>query len=119
MTLDLHDTLTRGADDAELRVVELHDNRIVLSISMPSCGGETWLIRSENVVHLDMAPRIMLGSIEFGGLEILPPNYVDTRDIDYGGEPQRYRVLHFIDMDEKDGYLILYDNEEIIRKASR
>lgn len=114
MTCELRDTLSRYAHDAELKVIELFENRITLSVTLPSRGGETWMIRSDDVVHLDMCPFITLGHIEFGGLSLLPLSYLDSRNLDYGGDKETYRVLHFVDNDDKDGYLILYGNEEII-----
>ncbi|GAF85194.1 unnamed protein product [marine sediment metagenome] len=118
MTSTMQDTLSKYADDAELKIIELDENRITISVSLPSCGGETWLIRSDDVVHLDMSPFITLGHIEFGGLSLLPPSYIDSRDIDYGGERENYRVLRLVDVDDKDGYLVLYGNEEIIIKGT-
>jgi hypothetical protein len=114
MTSAMHDTLSKYAHDAQLKVIELYENRITISVSLPSRGGETWLIRSDDVVHLDMCPFMTLGHIEFGGLSLLPPSYIDSRNLDYGGEKEKYRVLRIVDVDDKDGYLILYGNEEII-----
>ena len=114
MASPIHDTLSKYADDAELKVIELNENSITISISLPSCGGETWLIRSYDVVHLDMSPFMYLGHIEFGGLSLLPTSYMESRNFDYGGEEGNYRVLHLVDYDGNDGYLVLYGNEEII-----
>ncbi len=118
MTFKIHDTLTKFAHDAELKVIKLHENRITISVSLPSRGDETWKIRSDDVVHLDMCPFMMLGHIKFGGLSLLPPSYIDRRNLDYGGDKKAYRVLHFVDVDDKDGYLVLYGNEEIITKEN-
>lgn len=118
MTSAMHDTLSKYADDAELKVIELRVNRITISVSLPSCGGETWLIRSDDVVHLDMCPLMTLGHIEFGGLSLLPPSYIDSRNIDYGEDKENYRVLRLVDVDDKEGYLILYGNEEIINQGT-
>ena len=118
MTSAIHDTLSKYADDAELRVIELHENRITISVSLPSRGGETWLIRSDDVVHLDMCPFMTLGHIEFGGLALLPPSYIDSRNLDYGREKENYRVLRLVDVDDKYGFLVLYGNEEIITQVT-
>jgi len=118
MTPTMHETLSKHADDAELKVIELYRNRITISVSLPSCGGETWLIRSDDVVHLDMSPFMILGHIEFGGLSLLPPSYTDSRNLDYGGETDKYRVVRFMDVDDKYGYLVLYGDEEIRRQES-
>ena len=118
MTSAMHETLSKYADDAELKVIELHENRIAISVSLPSLGGETWLIRSDDVVHLDMSPFMTLGHIEFGGLSLLPPSYSDSRNLDYGGEKDKYRVLRLVDVDDKDGYLVLYGNEEITTQGT-
>ena len=118
MTSATHDTLSKSADDAELKVIELHGSRITISVSLPSRGGETWLIRSNDVVHLDMSPFMTLGHIAFGGLSLLPASYIDSRNLDYGGEKEKYRVLRIVDVDDKDGYLILYGSEEIIAQVT-
>ena len=118
MTPATHDTLSKYADDAELKVIELYENRLTISVSLPSRGGETWLIRSDDVVHLDMSPFMTLGHIEFGGLSLLPPSYIDSRNLDHGGEKDNYRVLHFVDMDEKAGYLVIYGYEQIITQGT-
>ena len=107
-----HDTLSKYADDAELKVSSLQESRITISVTLPSCGGETWLIRSDDVVHLDMSPVMSLGRIEFGGLSLLPPWYIQKRNFEYGQEKEKYRVLHLMDSDDKDGYLVLYGNED-------
>jgi hypothetical protein len=114
MTTSRHETLSKYADDSELRIIELNGRRIIISVSLASQSGETWLIRSHPVLHLDMAPSMLLGRIEFGGLSLLPPAYNDNRNLDYGGEEDQYRVLHFVDDEGKDGYLVLYGEEEII-----
>ncbi len=113
MISDTHETLFKYAADAELRVLELHGTKITLSVSLPSRGGENWLIRSDDVVHLDLSPFMILGRIEFGGLALLPDSYIESRNLDYGGEDEKYRVLRFIDIDDKEGYLVLYGDEEI------
>ena len=51
---------------------------------------------------------MILGHIEFGGLEILPPAYVNTCNIDYSGDMEDYRVLHFVDVDDGDSYIVYY-----------
>ncbi len=117
MSSDIREALTKYADDVELKIAELQEHRIVLSVSLPSRGGETWLIRSDDVVHLDMSPCITLGRVEFGSMLLLPSSYIDTRELDYGGEADRYRVLRFINVDDKIGYLILYGEEEIVREG--
>ena len=53
----------------------------------------------------------------FGGMPLLPASYIDTRELDYGGEADRYRVLRFVDVDGKIGYLVLYGEEQIVRKG--
>jgi|GEM_PF-4873473 len=118
MTAAIRDTLSKYADDAELKVTELHRNKITISVSLPSCGGETWLIRSDDVVHLDMSPFMILGAIEFGGLSLLPLSYTDSRNLDYGGETDKYRVIQFTDVDEKCGFLVLYGDAQIVRQES-
>jgi hypothetical protein len=118
MTSEMYDTLSKYAHDAELRVIELHENRITISVSLPSLGGEIWLIQSDDVVHLDMCPFMTLGYIEFGGLSLLPSSYTDSRNFDYGGEKEKYRVLHLVDVDDNDGYLVIYGTEEIVTQET-
>ncbi len=118
MASEMHDTLLKYAHDAELKVIELHENKITISVSLPSHGDEIWMIQSDDVVHLDMCPFMTLGHIEFGGLSLLPPSYIDSRNFDYGGDKETYRVLRFVDVDDKYGYLVLYGNEEIIAQGT-
>lgn len=113
MISDIRETLFKYADDAELKVIELHQNKITISISLPSRGGETWFVRSNDVVHIDISPVLTLGHIEFGGLSLLPESYIDKRNIGYGGEEEKYRVLKIIDNDNNEGYLVLYGIEEV------
>jgi hypothetical protein len=86
---EIHDALTNYADDAEVRVVKLDENGISLSISMPSRGNSVYQIRSANVIHIDMAMSMILGHIEFGGLSLLHPTYMQSRNFDYGGRECR------------------------------
>ena len=118
MAFDIHDALTKYADDAEVTVTELSEHRISVSVSLPSCGNSVWLIRSADVIHLDMCPAMTLGHIEFGNLSILPPSYVESRNFDYGGQETEYRVIHFVDNDDKHGYLVLYGKEEIVAEKT-
>ena len=114
----MHETLSTYADDAEIEIVEFHGSKITISISIPSNSGETWLIHSDDVVHIDMCPVMTLGRIYFGDLTILPPAYSKSRNLDYGGEKEKYRVIHFVDVDGKNGYLVLYGNEIIKKQES-
>jgi hypothetical protein len=114
MAFDIYDALTKYADDAVVQVIELSENGISVSVSLPSCGNSVWLIRSADVIHLDMCPAMTLGHIEFGSLSLLPPSYVESRNFDYGGQETEYRVIHFVDNDDKHAYLVLYGKEEIV-----
>jgi hypothetical protein len=118
MTFDIHEALSKYADDGDFEVVGLHENKITISVSLPSRGGETWHIKSNDVVHLDLHPCLTLGHIEFGGLSLLPESYIDTRQFDYGGAKDKYRVIRIVDVDDKVGYLVLYGMEEIIQKKT-
>lgn len=110
--------LSKSAADADLDMVNLQENKITISVSLPSRGGEVWLIRSDDIVHIDMCPSSILGSIEFGGLSLPPPSYAATRNFDYGGEDEDYRVLRITDVDDKVGYLVLFGREEIITPSN-
>jgi hypothetical protein len=114
MAFDIYDALTKHADDAVVQVIELTKHVISISVSVPSCGDSVWLIRSADVIHLDMSPQMILGHIEFGNLSLLPPSYAERRDFDYGGEETEYRVIHFVDILDKHAYLVLHGKEEIV-----
>ena len=111
---EIHDVLMNYADDAEVRVVKLDEKGISLSVFMPSRGDSVYQIRSANVIHIDMAMSMILGHIEFGGLSLLHPTYIQSRNFDYGGREEEYRVIHFVDVDDKHGFLVLFGREEIV-----
>jgi hypothetical protein len=68
---DMHETLTKCADDAELQITSCGSAGLVLSVCIPSRRGETWDIRVRSMIHLDMNRFLTLGKVEFGGLELL------------------------------------------------
>ena len=110
---DVYDILFHFADDAELKIKSLEENNIKLSVTLPSQGNVTWLIESHDLVHLDIAPFQILGHVDFGSLSLLPKTYLNTRNIDYGGKESDFRVLKTVDIDNKEGYLIIFGKETI------
>ena len=115
MHLDqMRETLRNFAADADLEIVSCDRGGLVLSVSLPSRGGETFEIRIASLIHLDMGPSMTLGKIEFGGLELLPRGYIDSRNFDYGGELAEYRTLRITDVDDKIHYVVGYGVETIV-----
>ncbi len=108
------EVLTHYADDGELKLASCNSDGLILRIKLPSRGYETFEIRTNYVIHLDMSPFSMLGSIEFGGLELLPKGYMDSRNFDYGGIPSNYNVMRITDEDYKIHFIVYYGAEEIV-----
>jgi hypothetical protein len=115
---DIRETLKRYADDAVVHVVSCSPDGLVLSVSIPSRGGEIWDIRVPSPIHLDMNPSVTLGKVDFGGMELLPVGYVGTRNFDFGGRTEDYRVLKFTDVDDKLHYVVGYGIEDIVHREA-
>jgi hypothetical protein len=111
---EIRETLTFCADDAVLEIASCDSSGLVMRVSLPSRGGELWEIRSATPVHIDLNPRIALGEVHFGGLDLLPPAYLADRNFDYGAEESEYRVLKIVDVDGKVHHVVCYGKEQII-----
>ncbi len=109
---DIYGTLAKFAADAELEIAACSADHLTLTVSLPSRGGAVWEIRCSAPIHLDLNPAMTLGRVRFGGLELLPDGYTDTRNFDYGGSVN-YRVLEFTDVDDKLHYVVCDGEEEI------
>jgi hypothetical protein len=115
---DIHEALKEHADDAVVDLVSCSRDGLVLSVTIPSRGGELWEIRVRSPIHLDMNPSLTLGKVDFGGLELLPVGYVSTRNFDFGGRTEDYRVLRLTDVDNKLHYVVGYGIEHIVHRVA-
>ena len=111
--MNIRESLTHYADDGELKIIYCDGDGLILHVTLPSQGNAAFEIRTTAVIHLDMSPEVTLGSIEFGGLKLLPAGYMDSRNFDYGGVPANYKVLRITDNDGKVHFVVYYGAEEI------
>lgn len=111
-------TLQEYADDAQVEIVSFDQDGLRLRVEFPSRGGEKWDLVARDVVHLDMSPSFILGDTLFGDLGLLSQDYIDSRNFDYGGDPSRYRVIKFRDIDEKLNILVVYGTVEFIKSQN-
>ncbi|MCP4536320.1 MAG: hypothetical protein GY832_04165 [Chloroflexi bacterium] len=111
---EMYEMLCNRTDDAEVKIVTLNPNKVIIAIKLPSRGNEIWTLRSSSPIHIDMNPSLELGHMEFGDVSLLPTGYLDRRNFDYGGRIEDYRVICFYDVDGKEHFLIIYGEEEIV-----
>ena len=112
---EIYDTLWKYAAAAKVQITSFDTTKLILSISIPSRGNEVWKISIPELIHFDMNPEFTLGRIEFGDISLLPIDYINERNLDYGGDSKNYRVIKFTDIDEKNHYIISYEHEILNR----
>jgi hypothetical protein len=111
--MDLYRTLGSYADDSSVEIVEYTAQSLVLSVAIDSLGGEVHRIRINEPLHVDMPPRLMLGSIVFGGRSLLPEGYERSRSKGFEGNEDEWRVMKVVD-DEGNEFFALFFEDEVL-----
>jgi hypothetical protein len=111
--MNIRETLNGYAQDGDLEIASCDSGGLVLRVRLPSRGNEEWEIRTTSLIHLDMNPTLVLGKIEFGGLDLLPEGYTASRNFDHGGNAGSYRVVRITDADDKRHFVVCYELEQI------
>lgn len=114
---EIRKTFKSFVHDARIRIVSLDNNALSLEATFPSRGGERWILVAENLIHIDMSPSLILNKTQYGNLDLLPKGYADSRNFDYGGDLNKYRVIKFTDEDDKVHILVLYGEEKYIKET--
>ncbi len=112
------DTLISYGDDSEVTVLSWNSGELVLRVRIDVAGGEIWLIRISNVMHVDMPWNFMLGHAAFGGVELLPQDYLGSRNRGYEGDEDQYHVICFTDQDENAYFVIAYEPERFEKETT-
>ncbi len=108
---EIINTLENYAHDTASRIISCNDDGIRIRLMIASRGDEEWDLISKDIVHIDMSQYINIMKVEFGGLDLLSKKYIESRNFDYGGESEKYRVIKFTDEDDKTHILVIYDYE--------
>lgn len=109
---DLYNALANYGDDSELEVAHFAESELAFSLSLDVANGEKYTITLPHPGHVDIAPRIFLGSIVFGGLDLLPENYLNTRWNSWQSE-DNLKVAKITDEYDKQ-YFVVYHGAETI-----
>jgi len=111
--MDFYSLLSKDAEDSLLTVSEYKEGILRLVFRADALGGEEHTITIRQPVHLDMPPKLMLGSVLFGDASLLPSGYAEARNQGYGGDEDTWRVLKAVD-DEANEFYAIYFGREIL-----
>ena len=107
----IEETLENYGHGTEITIDRCCGNRVHLIATIPSRGGEEWMISILDAVHLGISPTLTFASAKFGGLCLLPPSYIDNPNIVYGDAEADYSVISFTDVADKLHYIIMCGRE--------
>ena len=110
---ELHNILITDAEDSEVRIVSCSPEELKLRVKIDVLGGKLCQILCRRPLHVDLSPVFMLGSLSVGGADILPDDYLRSRNRGYDGDEDSYHVLKFTDQDENSYFVISCEQEEI------
>ena len=105
--MDYKDILEKHGDDSLVEVLEYSSGRLVLRVLLDAIGGREIRIISNRPYHLDMPPKLMLGTIQVGDCHILPDGYLNTRNRGYDGDEGSWQVMRITDDEQNEYYAIL------------
>jgi len=112
---EIKSTLEKYADDTDVSVRSFDSTALSLDVLVASRGNEKWIMTVNGVIHLDLSPSFILGKEEFGNIDLLPDNYMQSRNFDFGGDVSKYNVIKFVDVDGNYHIVVFYGEESIVK----
>ena len=109
--MDLYAVLDADGEDSLFELVEYNPSRLVFEVCVDVLGGKRYRVTMSNPVHLDMPPKVALGSMSFGDSALLPKGYAATRNKGNDGDEHAWRVIRVVDDETNEFYAIAYAGE--------
>ncbi len=114
---DFYDVLLNYADDSDLEVISFNASELVFGLYLDVWHGQTYTITLPYVCRADITPWICsLGRIQFGGIGLVPDDYLAGRWSSLNGE-QNLRVAKITEYGDEEHFFVVYSGKETFKEV--